>query len=60
MCERQKECERLAWAVVRAGQRGMDDWRRTGTCGGGDARMRRRRGRQRLRQWRRGNPECLG
>ena len=53
--------ERLAWAVMRAGQRGMDDWRRTGTCDGGDVKWkrRRRRGRLRLRRWRRGNPECL-
>lgn len=52
---------RLAWAVVRAGQRGMDGWRRTRTCSGGDARRRRRRrGRQQLRQWRLGSPECLG
>lgn len=51
-------CERLAWTVVRAGQRGMDDWRRTGTCDGGNAK--RRRGRLQPRQWRRGSPECLG
>lgn len=51
--------ERLAWTVVRAGQRGMDDWRRTGTCYGGNAK-RRRRGRLQPRQWRRGSPECLG
>lgn len=52
---------RLAWAVVRAGQIGMDGWRRTRTCSGGDAkRRRRRRGRQQLRQWRLGSPECLG
>lgn len=58
LCETQRA--RLALVVVRAGQRGMDDWRRTGTCGGGDARRRRTRGRLQLRQWRLGSPGCLG
>lgn len=54
--------KRLAWAAMCAGQRGMDDWRRTGTCDGGNVKRkwRRRRGRLRLRRWRHGNPECLG
>lgn len=59
MCVCVSAMQRLAWAEVRAGQRGMDDWRRTGTFGGGDARTW-RRGQRRLRQWRLGSPECLG
>lgn len=58
VCVTEMQRLRLAWTVVRAGQRGMDDWRWTGTFGDGDAR--RRRGRRQLRQWRLGSPECLG